>query len=248
MIQGTEKDFMFWVFNFPLIASKIPGYVLIPSIRQMLILVALFILFLPIIVRKSHTFFLAVAAVLVLFAYPRFDYFHLIPSLAVISLIFGVNISYFAGSDVLRRIVFLITVIFLGLFTLRYFQSHWQKEIRFFESEIFTAARFLSIVVSRNETVYIQNGPDQLLPLSGHLPPKPWADEFPWYLETRGVQEKVIEGIKTADTKFAVFQSYLSEGTYDLGSYKPAKVANFIDENFHNLIPINNSLWLKIKK
>src|SRR3990167_2155503 len=83
-VQGTLANFAFWVFYFPaFLASKMPGYVLLPSAKQMLVVLALFVLFVPTMVRKSQILFLATPAVLILFAYPRFDYFHLIPALAI---------------------------------------------------------------------------------------------------------------------------------------------------------------------
>ena len=245
---GTVKSFLYWVFYFPLIAPRMPGYVSLPSISQSLAVLAPFVLFIPTIFKKPYTFFLIVAVVLIVFAYPRFDYFHLIPTLAITSIVFGPNISYVIKSNVLTKAIFLITTVFLCLFILRYIHNYWQKEIRFFEPEITSVASFMSIIIPKDETVYIQNGPDQLIPLSGHLPPKPWADEFPWYMEIKGVQERVIEGINIADTKYVIFQPYLNKGTYDLGSYKPTHVVDLIDKNFQNLIPVNDSLWLKIKK
>src|SRR3989344_1307045 len=248
---GILKEFIFWTVSFPLFtASSVPGYILPPTIRQVVVTLATLLIFTPLIFNKKSKYkiILYTSILLLLFAYPRFDYFHLVPLLAVLSLLIGPLIDTVKSARFQWKIISMLSAIILIGFSARYYMNNWSYQIRFLEPEITSAASFLSIIVPKDETVYIQNGPDQLLPLSGHLPPKPWADEFPWYMEIKGVQRRVVEGIETADTKFVVFQPYTNKNTYDLGSYKPSKVVNFIDENFQNLIPINNSLWLKIKK
>lgn len=245
---GTQKDFLFWVFNFPLIASKIPGYVLTPSVRQSLTVFALFVLFAPIILKKSHVLFLITAAVLILFAYPRFGYFHLIPTLAVISLLFGVNIYNLANSKVSTKGIFLVAVIFLGMFTLRYFQKHWQEEIRFFEQDILKNGRVIDLVVGEDRTVYLQNAPDQLLILSNTLPPKPWVDDFPWYLEVQNLQKRAVSSLEKDKPRYIIFQPYLKGEEYKLGSYRPNDIVDYIDNNYVNFAQIDNDLYLKLRK
>lgn len=248
-MQGTLTDFVFWVFYFPaFLASKMPGYILLPTVKQMLVVFALFILFIPTMIRRSQILFLVTPVLLILFAYPRFDYFHLIPMLAAISVIFATNIDYLAKSKVSTKGFFLVAVIFLGLFALRYFQSHWQREIRFFERDVFKSARVIDLLVGESEKVYLQNAPDQLLPLSGTLPTKPWADDFPWYLEAANLQERVVDGLDAEKPRFIIFRQYLESGKYDLGSYRPDNIADYIDNNYVNLAKIDNGLYLKIRK
>lgn len=248
---GILKEFISWTVIFPFFtASSMPGYVLLPTIRQVAVTLATLLIFIPLIFNKklNGKVILYFSMPLLFFAYPRFDYFHLIPWLAVLSFLIGPLIDTIKSVRFQWKIVSMLSAIILMGFSARYYVNNWSYQIRFFEPEITSAASFMSIIIPKDETVYIQNGPDQLLPLSGHLPPKPWADEFPWYMEIGGVQRMVVEGIETADTKFVVFQPYINKNTYDLGSYKPAQVADLIDKNFQNLIPVNNFLWLKIKK
>src|SRR3989344_6037285 len=248
VIQGIEKDFAFWVFNFPLIASKIPGYVLTPSVRQALTVFALFVILIPVFSKKPERFFLIAALVLVLFAYPRFDYFHLIPLLAVISLLFGVNIYSLANSKVSTKGIFLVAVIFLGLFTLRYFQKYWHEESRFFEQNVLKNARVINLLVGEDKKIYLQNAPDQLLVLSNTVPPKPWVDDFPWYLEVQNLQDKLIGSLDQDKPRYIIFQPYLEEKKYELGSYRPGDIADYIDNNYVNLDKIDNGLYIKIRK
>ena len=249
--KNLVEDFLFWVFYFPFFkASKMPGYILLPTIRQFAVLIGLFLLFTPIIVRRKFEINLIVtyALTLILFAYPRFDYFHLIPSIALLSIAFGPAVeSYFKRAFFFKPLI-LAALIYLSIFTVRYFINNWQAQVRFFEPEILTAANFLRQITNENEPVYIQNGPDQLLPLSGRIPVKPWADEFPWYLELQGKQEKIVESLKEQNPRFVVYKPYDIGGRYDLGSYRPEKIAYYLDQNYQKSIQISDSLWLKIRK
>ena len=248
-VLGTLLDFAFWVFYFPVfLASKMPGYILLPSIKQIFVVLALFVLFAPIIPKKSHTLFLITSAVLILFAYPRFDYFHLVPTIAVISVLFGENVYNLAKSNVSTRVIFLIAVIFLGLFTLRYFQNYWQEEVRFFEQNVFENARVIDLLVEENDKVYLQNAPDQLLPLSGTLPTKPWADDFPWYLEVANLQDRVRDELEAEKPRFIISQPYLEGDKYDLGSYRPDNIADYIDNNYENFVQIDGNLYIRVRK
>lgn len=248
---GTLKDFSFWTVYFPYFkASTMPGYVLVPKFKQLLVLLSLFLIFTPtfILPKLRINFIVLTAFFLILFAYPRFDYFHLIPSIALLSIAFGLSVEFYFKKIFFFRPLILAALIYLSVFTVRYFINNWQAQVRFFEPEILTAANFLRQVTNENEPVYIQNGPDQLLPLSGRIPVKPWADEFPWYLELQEEQAKIVESLKEQNPRFVVYKPYDIGGRYDLGSYQPEKIAHYLDENYQKSIQISDSLWLKIRK
>ena len=249
LAQGTLTDFTFWVFYFPVfLASKMPGYILLPSAKQMLIVFALFVFFVPTMVKKSQILFLVTPAVLILFAYPRFDYFHLVPALAVIAVVFGSNFEYLKKSVIHVKGFFLLALLFLGLFTFRYFQNHWHKEVRFFEQEVLKNARVVDLIAEEGKTVYLQNAPDQLLSLSGTLPPKPWADDFPWYLEVPNLQKKVVDNLEKDKPRYIIFQPYLEGEKYELGTYRPGIIADYIDNNYVNFAQIDHDLYFKARK
>src|SRR3989344_4340450 len=248
-VQGTLANFAFWVFYFPaFLASKMPGYVLLPSAKQMLVVLALFVLFVPTMVRKSQILFLATPAVLILFAYPRFDYFHMIPALAIISLVAGFNFKNFFKINRSIYLLLIPSILILSTFTIRHLVISWHKETRFFEREIYQTAKVVELLTDKNERIYVQNGPDQIFPLANGLPPKPWADDFPWYLEIPNLQERVIDSLEEDKPRYIIFQPYLKGGGYDLGSYRPDDVADYIDNNYVNLAKIDNDLFVKIRK
>lgn len=252
--KGTVADFIFWALYFPFFqASKMPGYILLPTLRQLAVILSLILFFLPLLVKrkKSANLIITTGVVLLLFAYPRFDYFHLIPALSVLSLAVKDNARELVNiKNKLRPqyLVSLFALIFLAIFTIRFFINNWTNQVRFFEKDIIETSSLLFKITSENEKVYIQNGPDQILPLARRLPPKPWADEFPWYLEGSNIQGKVVEGLKTESPKFIIFKPYDLKEQYLIGSYRPPEITDYIEENYQKFIQISDTLWLKIKK
>lgn len=252
--KQTAVDFIFWTLYFPFFeASKMPGYILWPTLRQLAVVLSLILFFLPILAKRKQATNLIIltGVVLLLFAYPRFDYFHLIPALSVLSLAAMDNARELTKIKNKLRPQYLISLfalIFLTIFTIRFFINNWTNQVRFFEEDIYQTAAILRNIAQENEIIYIQNGPDQLLPLAQVLPIKPWSDEFPWYLEKSTIQDKVIDGLKTQSPKFIIFKPYEPGEQYEIGAYRPAKIADYIDQNYQDFIQISDTLWLKIKK
>ena len=248
--KQTAPDFVFWTLYFPFFqASKMPGYILLPTMRQLVVVIALFALFIPAVRKKKleTLLFVSTAFVLILLAYPRFDYFHLIPSLSVLSIVVAKNLKELYKSTFPVKTIFTFSLIILSAFSVRYLSNNWTKEVRFFEEDIFQAAHILKQETRPLQPIYIQNGPDQLLPLSQRLPPKPWADEFPWYLEKSNLQEKIIQVMESDLPEFIVVKPYEMGDYFEIGSYRPAKIADFLDQHYRNFLQISDTLWLKEK-
>lgn len=246
----TLPDLIYWTIYFPFFkASSMPGYVSLPTIKQSLIVAGLLLFFLPTLFTnyKSHKIIFVCGIFLIFFGYPRFDYFHLIPALSVFSILAGKNTQWFLKSKVALKALTVVGMIVLFLFSVRFFKNNLTMEVRFFEPEIISSATFLSTITNPKDKIYIQNGPDQILALAKRSPPKPWADEFPWYLEHNEVQKKVVAGIKNEMPNYVVFKPYTISSKYDLGSYMPGEIAAYLDVNYHNYYQISPTLWLKIK-
>ncbi len=249
--QGTLNDFLFWAIYQPFIkGSSLPGYISFPTLKQLLILALPFLLIFNFTVfAKNKKFLITLLALpLIMFAYPRFDYFHLITYLAIVAVSLGIHLGGLQLPSTKKLLLPLGLIILLSIFTIHYFKSNWHQPVRFFEQDILSVASFLSQVTSQNSVIYIQNGPDQLLPLSGRLPVKPWADEFPWYLERGDIEERIVSAIRSQNPPFVIYKPYENKGKYSLGSYRPADIADYLDANYVNLIQINDTLWLKVRK
>ncbi len=247
----TLEEFWFWAVNFPIFeAPNSPGYILTPTVRQLVVVISLFALFISVFKARDKRilFILATSLFLFVFAYPRFDFFHLIPALAVLSLAIGPFLNCFSKETIPIKVLSTSALIFLSAFAIRSYIINWKQDVRFFEPEIFSVANYLSANTDSSDLIYIQNGPDQLLPLSRRLPPKPWADEFPWYLETDKQQERVVNAIKNQKPKLVIFKPYEEGGKYDLGSYRPEEIVGYIDENYKKLVQISDNLWLRFPK
>lgn len=247
--QHVQAEFFFWTIYFPFFrASYLPGYILLPTIKQFIFILFLFAPFVLVVFSNfKYKVFVLGALSITLFAYPRFDYFHLIPSLSILSLVAGEMFFSQMKSKKVVIMCLLSSLVVLGIFSYKYFKSNWTQEIRFFETDIQSAATFLSLVTNPVDRIYMQNAPDQLYPLSKRLPPKPWVDEFPWYLELNGYQKQVVDGINSSNTKFVVFKPYEIKKEFDLGTYKSALITGYINANYYDYIKISDSLWLKVK-
>lgn len=247
--QHVLKEFFFWTTYFPFIrSSSLPGYVLLPTIKQFILILFLFAPFIPVVFSNlKYKVFILGSLSVTLFAYPRFDYFHLITSLSIISLVAGEVFFFKMKNKKVVIMCLLSSFVVLGIFSFKYFKSNWTQEIRFFETDIQTSATFLSLITNPDDRIYMQNAPDQLYPLSKRLPPKPWVDEFPWYLELEGYQQQVVDGIDSSKTKFVVFKPYEIKKEFDLGTYKSALITGYINANYHDYVKISDSLWLKVK-
>ena len=247
--QESLADYFFWVFAFPiLLASQMPGYFDLPKVSQSIVILALLIPFFLLTFKKNHKIQVPIsfAALSVLFIFPRFDFFHLIPSLALFSLAIPRLIEELKSKFFL--VIFTVSFIVVLIFAIRSYIKNWGHEVRFFEKEIYQTAGILREINPPGKPIYIQNGPDQIFPIASLLPPKPWADEFPWYLELPNVQDRIVEGIKLNPPRFIVFKPYELKEPYEIGSYRPLKINQFITTNYQNFFQISDTLWLKIKK
>ena len=90
--------------------------------------------------------------------------------------------------------------------------------------------------------------PSQIFVIANRLPTKPWAIQFPWYLEITHTQSRILQGIKESDPKFVIYKPYAEEGWYEIGSYRPQNLGNYLDSNYKNLVQMSDTLWLKVKK
>lgn len=245
LISDTAA-FIKWAVVLPIFsASSAPGYILLPTIKQLAVAASLFLFVTTFLLSLSSALkkTIYIAMFLLIFAYPRFDYFHLIPSLAVLSLTAGkvfskIKIKPFA----LAAIVLLVPVL---TYQIRYYANNSKPQIRFFETEIIEASQEVKNLSAPGDLIYVQNGPDQILALSGRLPPKPWADEFPWYLENTGLEGHIVEALETKRPKYIIFKMYSAGLQFGLGSYRPKDIQNYIDQNYEIKEVLSGDLYLK---
>lgn len=243
-------EFLDWVIVFPLVGSKLPGYILLPTFKQSVLVVALALtIFLAAQKNKKEKIIFGLSAVTAfLFAYPRFEYFHLITTLALIAIIFPSVLLRLKTLQKIQKFVFMLSLVFLIFFSAKQYKDQFGSSVRFFESDTLVAASFINFFLKEEKVIYIQNGPDQLYPLTNTLPPKPWADEFSWYLERSNLQQKITKGIEDNDVRVVIYKPYGDENNYALGSYRPKVIASYIESNYKELATISDTLWLKVRR
>ena len=239
---GIFKDYLFWTFYFPLYhLPKIPGYVIFPTSKQLLILgILLFPTVLPFLKkpRKTETVFLAVSMLAAVAAsFPRFSFFHLQPAVVIFSLLIGLAIIQSS-----KLWLFFPFLIFLLLF--RQSLGAFSMPTRFYDEEAKRLAAIVSKQTTSGEKVYLLGPHSLIYVLAERLPPKPWIESYVWHFEIPGMQEKLIEGFEKDPPKIILWIEPKAGQWFDLATYQPIKIANWIRENYIKEMKVEKDVWL----
>ncbi|HEY5601208.1 MAG TPA: glycosyltransferase family 39 protein, partial [Patescibacteria group bacterium] len=194
---GIQKEFVDWVFVIPLfVMGRTEGFVQTPTAGQIIRILPIILLAIPAIFSKNKQ----IKFVLIFFLFSlfygvvRFELFHLLPSLAFLVLTIPASLMVVRKRSLAFMGWFFVFGLLLGL-VVKFTAVDWHKETRFFEPSMLDQSRQISQRAS-GQKVYIQNGPDQILAIANLTPIKPWAIQFPWYLENGDLQARTIESIK----------------------------------------------------
>jgi hypothetical protein len=258
---GTLPEYISWAVIFPFATRVLPGYIDLPGLPQVLLVAALFISFVSSILKdKKNTGVYGAAALLLLFGFPRFDYFHLVPSIAVLSLLAFDNFRGLTlpslnrlsqrGETSTRKVLtaaFYLFFIPVLIFSAKQYKKDFGFQTRFFEPEIYQSAQRISASTKPKDLLYMQNSSDQLLVLSSRLPVKPWADEFPWYLEYGNTQKNVLSAVQNNKPAFVVSYPYVQGSKFQLGAYHPVLIASYLEKNYKVISNLGGNLVLKQK-
>jgi len=232
--EGALAGFFNWTLIYPLTWwSKFPGYVQMALTRREIAIIGLLFVPLALLIVKlkkellkdtnSLLLILCVFVSLVL-VYPRFSFFHLQLSIAFCAILYGVFLSKFKFPYVLCTLYFVLIAVFIVKPAI----GDWQKETRFWENEEIKAAEIITNNTQPDDLVYLLGPQSSLYVFSGRLPPKPWTDNYIWYLEIPGIQEEIIKRWNSNKPEI-VFTSRIQEGGwYDLGTYRPQKIVDWI--------------------
>jgi len=233
--EGAVSGFFNWTLVYPFTWwSKFPGYVQMAITHKQLFI--LFLLVLPItllVFRLKRNFFrdknlvLLVSSLLVsgLLVYPRFSFFHFQLGIAFIAILYGVFLSRFKFSYILHTTYYILLFVLICLPVLK---SDWGREARFWGKEDLVSAEMIAKTTKPEEKIYLLGLHSGLYVLSGRLTPKPWTDNFAWYLEIPGIQEEILNRWDSNKPE-AVFTNNIQAGNwYDLGTYRPQKIVDWI--------------------
>ncbi len=226
--SNNFQDFYKWSILLPLTYSSQPGFVSLPAIRQYLIISFPLISLLGLAKISDFTnrnYHQAVSfaywslsfLIALSFAFPRYENFHL-------QLLIGLSAVFVS---LLNRNILTVVIIISSLIFFQGFTKAWHKPDRFIDQSMLN----LSKKTKNLDSVYILNGPDLAYFFSGKLPPKIWAENFPWYFKQVGFEDKFIDGL-SKDTKSIIIGDKLGGGKYDLGNYIPEKLMIYIEINY----------------
>ena len=239
------KDYLFWTFEFPLLyLPKIEGYAISPNTKEIGILILMGLSVLSGFIlnfKKINSFFYVLVCSLIfmiLSAFPRFSLFHLQPSLAVFVLIIGyllsLNKKYFA--------MLLVPLLFLGKAVV----LNPVKEDRFYSTKEFEFAENIKRI-SQDEKIYLLGPSSIYYVLTNTVSSKPWIENYVWHFEIQRLQDIVIDGWKI-DPPIYIYWSKPEFGAwYDLGTYQPVKIVEYIKENYTKQEEISDVAVWKIK-
>lgn len=234
-LSNSLTDFFNWVLIYPSkYWTSFPNYVqLIPSNKQLLIFI---IIFLPAIYlafknkTKEYVMLLGSLIISTILIYPRFSFFHFQTGIAILAIIFGIASSNFPKKYYLHLYLIILTLLL---------PKNWGNSARFIDDN--------KLSVEKSAIIYLL-GPHSLnYVINNSLPPKPWIDNYGWYFEIPGIQQKVINSWKIDPPKF-VYVSKPGQGNwYDLGTYQPKEVVKYIKENYIKVDELNSVEVWKLK-
>lgn len=245
--QGIFSDFFFWAIKLPFgLMQKTPGFVELPTKRNILIMFIAFwpfVLFIPRILKDKKLILAGIFFISTfIFTFPRFGYFHLVAAIPFFSLISG---KIFLE----RKVMLMIYLFFVGTLFIITFKRTTPFSIRFFDEDVYKLASIIK-KETKGEPVFLQNSPQQIYFINRILPAKPWASNFPWYFEYNFLQDKTIASLKENQTKWIVLENYQKATNPNTpGSYMPKKLQSFIDSNYRETKDYGNIHFLeKINK
>jgi len=233
--ENALAGFFNWTLIYPFTWwSKFPGYVqMILTRREIIILVLLVMPLILLLLKLRRYFFKDKNLVLLIFSilissilvYPRFSFFHLQLGVAFCAILYGVFLSKFKFPYILHAAYYILLFVLICIPVLK---TDWKKETRFWGNEEERVAEVIRDKTKTSDLIYLLGPQSGLYVLSGRLPPKPWTDNFVWYLEIPGVQEEIIKRWETNKPNI-VFTNNVQEGNwYDLGTYRPQKITEWI--------------------
>ena len=236
---GVWTDFFVWAIKLPISFTKQHGFVLLPAIRQYPLILFPLLAVVPFIINRKNIisqklFWGFCFLIAFLFAFPRYENFHL-QVLVIFSSLFAPMLpkKYLVG--------FLVLIIILFI---PFLAKNFHQPDRFIDLPMLQ----LSAKIKGFPSVYILNGSDLSYFFASKLPPKPWAINFPWYFEVNNFENKFNESLAKQQTEYIMVGDPIGGKPYDLGNYLPAGLTRFIQYNYDKTERWQNyNIWQRKK-
>lgn len=238
------RDFWLWNFYYPINQwSKFPGYVDFNLTRKEQFTVLL--LLLPVIFFRKRKLTWTILSFLLLSAisvYPRFSFFHLQSFIAFMvvfsAYIFGELSKGFKKVQLATMLVASLIVAFINF--------RFDGQTRFYDQEHLQEAQIIDQYTTIRDKVFLIGIDPSVYVYSNRLPPKKWVDNYVWYFEIPGVQEKLLQDFRQSPPKLILRKTPQVGPWYGLGVYQPAKIVGFLGASYNKRETFNSTeVWIK---
>lgn len=222
IVSNLTTDFWRWGIQFVFLkTSETTGeysYVLWPTIKQFGLVSSL--IFIPLVFSRNLAFVWMLFSLL--FAVPRFDYFHLVPFTAFFALTIGT-------AKIKRKFLIMIIIFCLAIFIF-FTESSLKQDHGFLDKNTLEVTEYVKNNFS-NKTAFFLNNYDQVYFLTKKMPAvKPWLPQLPWYFKFYG--EKFLSDLKKTSPEIIIATPYREKSIEGLGAYKPKGVLEYLEQNY----------------
>lgn len=233
-----------WTFLYPFkYWSNIPGYVEFNLDKNQVYI--LFLLIIPVLfalfktkgekLKTVKTILFAYLIISILIIYPRFSFFHFQLGIAVTAISLSLLKPKFTTSII---IVFILIVFFPK------YKISASSNTRFIGESEKNLAIEINSRVKQDQSVYLFNIHSGIYHLAGRLPPKPWFDNFAWYLEIPCVQSQILSRWEQDPPDYIYFQNPQPGAWYELGTYLPKDIIIWMQQNYKFVDMYNNNIQI----
>lgn len=241
------KDYFFWTFEVPLVwYPKAQGYVHLPSSSEWN---KVLLMFLPVILaliyfkrwtKDTMVIFLILIATFIT-SFPRFEFFRMQPTIALIALFVGILTSWS------KLYQWLLLFIVAGYLISNLPSNFLEKgTIRFFSEDDFKIAELIKSKSASEEKIYLLGLPSSQYIYTNKLTSKPWVDNYIWYMEIPEIQQKVIDGLIKEDIKYIFWKEPQKGQWFELDSYQPRTIVDYIRNNYSQVESFEDiKIWKK---
>lgn len=243
--HGIPSDFLFWTIEVPLFwYPQFPGYANFPTLRETLSTLLLFVPGVTIallIFRRLANFekvIFIIFIALFLSAFPRFAFFRLQPALAVYFVVLAVILR----QHKINAIILPFSAALFILLSINVIIKDFQKPPRFYMPQDLVLAENLKKFTNFGDKIYLLGVSSQHYILTNTFPLKPWIDNYIWYMEIPGIQDKVVEGLDKEKIKYIFWKKPQSGQWFEIGTYQPPKVTAYIKTNYTKFDEINGEI------
>lgn len=226
-LEGILGDWFFWTFKVPLLwYPRFPGYVNWPTTTQILLTVMIYlpgiILGLKYLNIKKFGLIMLTFGSLFLSVIPRFDYFRFQPALPTYTIL----LAYLFRESKIKIAV--LTVFISSLILLEANMDYINLPTRFYGPAEISQSEKIEKLARKEDKIYLLGVPSVEYVLTDRFPPKPWVDNYVWYMEIEGMQDKVVTGLEREKPTVIFWKAPISGNWYDLGTYQPQKITEYI--------------------